>query len=217
MECQWELGHLPSVPPPLPASFHIALFPGSHTPERKHWSCAGVESLVFFLTWEAAKDRREVDATLIVRGRMRLRTEKGTKVADNLLHISSYRALNNIHTERWSIVGWTTCKTLPFCFGPILITSCLRRKDTRLSTRYIFAFQESLGMRLVFIVRACFSLSHWLGTVIGFHCTILLHFIYPFIGFSSAVKILSEEPGCTTYEYLQVSRLKVFKSTNQSH
>ena len=49
---------------------------------------------------KSAKDRREVDATLIVRGRMRLRTEKGTKVADNLLHISSYRALNNIHTER---------------------------------------------------------------------------------------------------------------------
>jgi len=39
------------------------------------------------------KDRREVDATLIVRGRMGLRTEKGTKVAGNLLHVSSYRAL----------------------------------------------------------------------------------------------------------------------------
>jgi len=49
---------------------------------------------------KSAKDRREVDATIIVRGRMRLRTEKGTKVADNLLHISSYRGLNNIHTER---------------------------------------------------------------------------------------------------------------------
>ena len=37
---------------------------------------------------KSAKDRREVDATLIVRGRMRLRTEKGTEVADNLLYIS---------------------------------------------------------------------------------------------------------------------------------
>ena len=36
----------------------------------------------------------------IVRGRMGLRTEKGMTVADNLLHIPSYRALNNIHTER---------------------------------------------------------------------------------------------------------------------
>ena len=45
------------------------------------------------------KDRREVDATLIVRGHMRLRTEKGTKIADNLLHVSSYRASNNIHTK----------------------------------------------------------------------------------------------------------------------
>ena len=46
------------------------------------------------------KDRREVDATLIVRGHMSLRTEKGTKVVDNLLHVSSYRASNIIHTKR---------------------------------------------------------------------------------------------------------------------
>ena len=97
---------------------------------------------------KSAKDRLEVDATLIVHGRMRLRTEIGTKVANNLLHVYSYRASNNIHTERWSIVGRTTCKTLPFCFSPILMTSCLRSKDTRLSVRYIFAFQESLGTRL---------------------------------------------------------------------
>ena len=32
--------------------------------------------------------------------------------------------------------------------GPLTITSCLRRKDTRLSQRYIFAFLESLGTRL---------------------------------------------------------------------
>ena len=46
------------------------------------------------------KDRRELDATLIVRGRMSLRAEKGTKVVGNLLHISSYRASNIIHTKR---------------------------------------------------------------------------------------------------------------------
>ena len=71
-----------------------------------------------------------------------------TKVAGNLLHESSYRGSNIIHTEHWSIVGWTACKTLPFCFGSFLITSCVRRKDTRLSPRYIFTFRESLGMRL---------------------------------------------------------------------
>ena len=48
----------------------------------------------------SGKGRREVDATLIVRGCMRLRTEKGTKVAGNLLHVSSYRVSNIIHTER---------------------------------------------------------------------------------------------------------------------
>ena len=79
---------------------------------------------------------------------MRLRTEKGTKVAGNLLHVSSYQGSNIKQTEHWSIVGWTTHKTLPFCFCPILITSCLHRKDARLSARYIFAFQKSLGTRL---------------------------------------------------------------------
>ena len=76
----------------------------------------------------SGKDRRKVDTNLIVRGRMRLRTEKGTKVAGNLLHVSSYRVSDIIHTDRWSIVGWTTRKTLPFYFGPILITSCLRKR-----------------------------------------------------------------------------------------
>ena len=31
------------------------------------------------------------------------------------------------------IAGCTMCKMLPFCFSPILITSCLHRKDTRFS------------------------------------------------------------------------------------
>ena len=47
------------------------------------------------------------------------------------------------------IVGWTTRKTLPFCFSPILITSCLHRKNTRLSLWYIFVFWESLEVRLL--------------------------------------------------------------------
>ena len=122
-------------------SLAVASFPSSHALEREHWSCAGMESLVFFLMWEAVKDRRKVDATLIVRGHMSLRTEKGTKIAGNLLHVSSYRASNIIYTKHWNIVGWATCKTLPFCFGPILIMSCLRRKipgspcDTYLHSR----------------------------------------------------------------------------------
>ena len=48
---------------------------------------------------KSVKDSRKVDATLIVHGHMRLRTEKGTKVAGNLLHVSSYRASNIIHAE----------------------------------------------------------------------------------------------------------------------
>ena len=126
----------------------VPRLPGSHTPEREHWSFAAVESLVFFVTWKAPKVERRQRGFNCAWAYPRLRTGKRAKIAGNLLHISSYRASNIIHTERWSIVGWTTRKTLPFCFGPILITSCLRRKDTRLSARYIFAFQESLGTRL---------------------------------------------------------------------
>ena len=43
-------------------------------------------------------------------------------------------------------------KTLPFCSkisSPILVTSWSSEKDTGLSSRYIFAFRESLGRRLV--------------------------------------------------------------------
>ena len=39
-------------------------------------------------------------------------------------------------------------QNVAFLFSPILMTSCLHRKDTRLSVRYKFAFQESLGTRL---------------------------------------------------------------------
>ena len=46
-------------------------------------------------------------------------------------------------------------QNVAFLFCPILITSCLRRKDTRLSTRYIFAFWESLGTRLDIITCKC--------------------------------------------------------------
>ena len=46
----------------------------------------------YFSHVRSGKDRREVDATLIVCGRMRLRTEKGMKVVGNLLHVSSYWA-----------------------------------------------------------------------------------------------------------------------------
>ena len=55
------------------------------------------------------------------------------------------------------IVGWTMHKMLPFCSGPILITSCLRIKDTRLSPRYIFVFWENLGTRLHVHIGACTS------------------------------------------------------------
>ena len=90
-------------------------FPGSHTPEREHWSCAGVESLVFFVMWKAPKVERRYRELNCTWAYLRCTTEKRAKVVGNLLHISSYLGSNNIHTERWSIIGWTTRKMLPFC------------------------------------------------------------------------------------------------------
>ena len=62
--------------------------------------CRRGEPGIFSHVRSGIKGRCEVDTTLIVCGRMRLRTEKGTKVAGNLLYVSSYRASNIIHTER---------------------------------------------------------------------------------------------------------------------
>ena len=66
---------------------------------------ANIEVVEAWRTWyffhvRSGKGRCEVDATLIVHGCMRLRTEKGTEVAGNLLHVSSYRVSNIIHTKR---------------------------------------------------------------------------------------------------------------------
>ena len=62
------------------------------------------------------------------------------------------------------MIGWTTCTTLPFCFSPISVMSCLCGKDTRLSLRYIFifAFRERLRMKLVVPSLFFFAiLNHW--------------------------------------------------------
>ena len=81
----------------------------------------------------------------------RLGTEKNkTKVAGNLLHVSiaiGGRISYTPSVER--IVDWTTRKILPFGFSPNLVNYVMfSRKDTRLSPRYTFAFQGSLGTRL---------------------------------------------------------------------
>ena len=60
MSCDWKLveGSLvPRIGPgpgneatTMTGGNRLASFPGSHAPEHKHLSCAGVESLVSFLT-----------------------------------------------------------------------------------------------------------------------------------------------------------------------
>ena len=101
-----------------------ASFPGSHAPECEHWSCAGIESLVLFLTWVLSKVEREKDLNCALGyppplPPQRLRTWKwaNIKLAGNLLHVSSYRGANIIHIEHqthsWlNNVGLSVLKTL---------------------------------------------------------------------------------------------------------
>ena len=75
-----------------------------------------MENLVFFLMWEVVKDRCEVDATF--NNCVWAYETQNRKRNEGNGQLTSYRASNIIHTKRWSIVGWTTRKTLPFCFCP---------------------------------------------------------------------------------------------------
>ena len=91
----------------------LVSFPGSHTPEHKYWSCAGVESLVFFLMWEAVKvERRHLNC---VWAYPRFKTGKRGKVAGNLLHVSSYRRSNITHTDHW-MRSWLNVQSVAFLF-----------------------------------------------------------------------------------------------------
>ena len=68
-----------------------------------------------------------------------------------------YLAIRRRIYTHWALKhSWlNNVQNVAFLFCPILITSCLCRKDTRLSTWYIFAFQESLGTRLDILTRMC--------------------------------------------------------------
>ena len=104
----------------------LASFPGFHIPECKHWSCAGVESLVFFLMWALSKEERDFNC---VWAYPRLRT--GKKRECSKLNDYKYLAIGRRISYTPSVecsVDRTMHKTLPFCFSPILTTSCSCRK-----------------------------------------------------------------------------------------
>ena len=60
----------------------------------------------------------------------------------------SYQGSNVTYTKRWTHSWLNNAQSVAFLFSPILITSCLHRKHTRFSTRYIFTFWGSLETRL---------------------------------------------------------------------
>ena len=67
----------------LPHEKYLASFPGSHAPEREHWSYAGVESLVFHV--KSAKGREKVGREdLIVCGRTRDQNRKKSEGSGQL-------------------------------------------------------------------------------------------------------------------------------------
>ena len=125
----------------------LASFPGSQAPECEHWCCAGMESLVFFVTWKAVKVERGCKDLNCVWAYPKAQNMKGTKVAGNLLHESSYQGMNISRLNN-------TQKMLPFCSKnwSYFDYDDHVRKDTRFSLQLMFTFQRSLGTRLLLSV-----------------------------------------------------------------
>ena len=133
----------------------LASFPGSHAPERKHWSCAGMESLVFFLTWAPPKVERGCKDLNCVWAYPKAQNRKGAKVAGSFRHVPSYQGTNIIHTERRTHSRLNnTQKMLPFRSKnwSYFDYDDHVRKDTRFSLQLMFAFQRSLWTRLLLSV-----------------------------------------------------------------
>ena len=83
----------------------------------------------------------------------RLRTEKRAKVAGNLLHVSSYRGVNIIHTERWTHSWLSNAQNVAFLFLKTLVLFWLRHGSREKSYQALhactFHIPGSLGTRLV--------------------------------------------------------------------
>ena len=86
-------------------SWKLASFPGSPTLEHQHWSCAGGESLVFFLTWAASRlERGYRDLNFA----WAYPKTQNRKKSNHSSHVStgSYWGVNIIHTEHWTQSWW---------------------------------------------------------------------------------------------------------------
>ena len=81
----------------------------SHTDHCTSGSCAFTD--IFYLTWAPPIMRVEWPWAY-----PRLRTGKGGKVAANLLHVSSYRGLNIIHTKHWTLSWLNNVQKVSFLF-----------------------------------------------------------------------------------------------------
>ena len=117
--------------------------------------------LGIFLTWAQSK----ADTSLMCVGVPEIPNRKKSEGSGQLTTCISYQGSKSYTQSVELIVGWTMYKALPFCFSPILITSCLRRKDTRLSPWYTFVFWVSLGMRLILIMHFCVKMQNLTPTV----------------------------------------------------
>ena len=128
-----------------------SLVPSLPCSGTRNWSCAGVESLVIFSHVRSAKGKRGGRETLIEHGRTRdseQEKERRYQPTYYMYPVIEGKISYTPNVER--IVGWTTRKTLPFRFSPILITSCLRRKKYQALHACTTCIPESLGTRLCF-------------------------------------------------------------------
>ena len=111
-----------------------------------------VEGAWYFFSHEQHRREKGGRKTLIVHGHTwRLKTAERAKAVGDLLPYIVSKGRISYTPSVECIVGWTACKTLPFCSensGPFWLCHDHMRKDIRLPLRIIVLVQRSLGTRL---------------------------------------------------------------------
>ena len=108
----------------------VASFPGSPASECKHWSCAGVESLVFFSREQPLSYRERLWLHMDIPESSEQEQERRWQEA-YFIYLAIRGWISYTSSDE-HIVSWTTCKTLPLFSsknsGPISIMSCSCKK-----------------------------------------------------------------------------------------
>ena len=146
-------------------SNHLVQYPLSLIPRLPHSGTRTLklyrrgELALVFLSCQKLQRQTRGRTTLIVCGSTRDSEQKKDQTQRATYLAIGGRISHTLHS------GLNNMQSVAFLFSHILIKSCLRKKDTRLSPRYIFAFWESLGTRLVSTPLFCNIVGHLIRTL----------------------------------------------------